>query len=384
MDASGLTEKIALMGPYQEYAMHPLNEALVCITSILSMLGSLFIILSYIAWKDIRTTSRKVLVWLSISDFLIALGNVSGTFFHSTTPLLKDYKCIAQSFVISSASISSFLWSVTLAVCLYMTIIKNQQSLFETFLPYFHVFNWSVGWVINAVAVSENKLGNTADEITAGWCWILHNHTIQGTGNHTNTEEKQKDTEKMWMLFDYKAIEIISYATILIIYLMLKFQLRREIRVRMSSQCKKPTKAGVLKIAKIADRKLILIPVIFILARMPGTVRFLLFLTNNTAVKPGPGSKALLSLQGIGDSSQGLLNCIFFCFLQKRVLQHFKEFILHYFCCHKLTRKKSHISTKDIANKGKNIDSYVDDSTLNTNAKSPLLDNSRLNRKYNE
>ena len=65
----------------------------------------------------------------------------------------------------------------------------------------------------------------------------------------------------------------------------------------MSSQCKKTTKAGVLKIAKIADRKLIFIPIMFILARIPGTVRFLLFLSNNTARKLGPGSKALLSLQ---------------------------------------------------------------------------------------
>ena len=227
MDTSEIIGKMAHMGPYQKYAMGPLNKTLVSITTILSMLGSLCIILSYIAWKDIRTTSRKVLVWLSISDFLIALGNISGTFFQSTIPLLKDYKCIAQSFVISTASISSFLWSVTLALCLYMTIIKNQQVLFESFLPYFHLFNWSVGLTINAVAVSENRLGNTADEITAGWCWILHNHT--SSSNQTNTEEQRKYTEKIWMLIDYKVIEIISYAAILIIYLMLKFQLKREV-----------------------------------------------------------------------------------------------------------------------------------------------------------
>ena len=226
MDTSEIVDKMAHMGPYQKYAMGPLNKTLVSITTILSMLGSLFIILSYIAWKDIRTTSRKVLVWLSISDFLIALGNISGTFFQSTTPLLHDYKCIAQSFVISTASISSFLWSVTLALCLYMTIIKNQQALFETFLPYFHLFNWSVGLTINAVAVSENKLGNTADEITAGWCWILHNHS-----SNANMEEKGTDSEKMWMLLDYKVIEIISYAAILMIYLMLKFQLSREVSI---------------------------------------------------------------------------------------------------------------------------------------------------------
>ena len=209
---------------YRQYAMGPLNATLVSITCILSMLGSLVIIISYIAWKDIRTVSRSILIWLSVCDFLIALGNMCGTFF---VPESIDYKCIAQSFIVSSALISSFLWSIALAACLYVTIVKSKFALFQSFIPLLHLLIWSIGLVINIVAVSEKKLGNSSDQITAGWCWIKHNKSA-------NSSKIEKDHELMWMILDYKGIEIIAYASIFFIFLMIKFRLRKEVR---SVQC---------------------------------------------------------------------------------------------------------------------------------------------------
>ena len=203
---------------YLDYAMGPLNETLVSITCILSMLGSLIIIGSYIAWRDIRTISRNILIWISCCDFLIALGNMCGTYFK---PQPNDYKCYAQSFIVSAALISSFLWSVTLATCLYMTIIKGKASLFQCFLPYLHIFNWSLGLVINIVALKMGSLGNSADQITAGWCWIKHNTT----SSKTNIPRR----ELLWMLLDYKIIEIVAYASIFFIFLLIKVQLKKEV-----------------------------------------------------------------------------------------------------------------------------------------------------------
>ena len=203
---------------YRQYAMGHTNETLVSITCILSMIGSSILMGSYIAWRDLRTTSRNILVWISLCDFIIALGNMCGTFF---IPTEKDYKCAAQSFLVSSALISSFLWSVTLATCLFMTIVKGKAALFKSFLPYLHIFNWSLGLVINIVALLEGWLGNSADKITAGWCWIKHNNS-QSSG-------EIPQGELLWMLLDYKAIEIIAYASILFIFLTIKLQLRREV-----------------------------------------------------------------------------------------------------------------------------------------------------------
>ena len=199
--------------------MGPLNEALVSITCIMSMVGSSILLGSYFAWKDVRTTSRKVLVWISVCDFLIALGNMCGTFFKPTSP---DYKCSVQSFIVSSALISSFLWSVTLAICLYMTIVKGKADLFQSFLPCLHIFNWTLGFVINIVAYVEKELGNSADQITAGWCWIKHNES----------DSKIPRSELLWMVLDYKGIEIIAYGSILFIFLMIKLELKKEVMNR--------------------------------------------------------------------------------------------------------------------------------------------------------
>lgn len=210
---------------YQNYAMGPLNQTLVSLTCIFSMLGSLFIVVSFIAWRDIRSISRRILIWISVCDFFIALGNMCGTFFK---PQNIDYPCIVQSFVVSTALISSFLWSVTLAACLYMTIVKNNFALFQSYTYLLHLFNWSVGLIINIMAAATGKLGNSADQITAGWCWIKHNRShfqISTSSKHSGVQKE----ELMWMILDYKGIEIISYASILIIFLMIKCSLSREV-----------------------------------------------------------------------------------------------------------------------------------------------------------
>ena len=55
-------------------------RAVVGVTCILSMAGALLIILSYILIKEIRTTTRKILLHLSIMDFVVAAGNGIGLF----------------------------------------------------------------------------------------------------------------------------------------------------------------------------------------------------------------------------------------------------------------------------------------------------------------
>ena len=205
---------------YRNYAMSDLNQALVTITCILSMLGSLTIIGTFVAWKDIRTITRQVLVCLSISDFLIVLGNICGTYFHPTTKLSEDHKCKVQSFVTTSASIVSCFWTTTLALYLYLTVVRGKQVLAQKLLPLFHVINWSVGPIINVIALSEEMLGNSSDEITAGWCWIYH-----------NPDNNHRKKEIIWMLFDGKLCELFAYSSILVLYLLIKMKIRKEVYI---------------------------------------------------------------------------------------------------------------------------------------------------------
>jgi len=324
------------------------------------MLGSSILVGSFFAWKDIRTTSRKVLVWISICDFVIALGNMCGTFFKPTS---VDYKCYVQSFIVSSALISSFLWSVTLAICLYMTIVKGRADLFQAFLPCLHIFNWTLGFVINIIALCEHWLGNSADQITAGWCWIKH--------NRSDTEIPQ--VELLWMVLDYKGIEIVAYGSILFIFLMIKLELKKEVKGRAPNSSQLSRRSTVIKAARRADQKLVMIPVLLILARLPGTIRFLIVAANRMPQRPKHWSLTLMYLQGIGDSAQGMLNCIFFCFLQKKVRQHLLDAFhqLHTYSCFKRKLESSQVQQDNMF------------SNTVTDSKTPLLGTSKLVPKYN-
>ncbi len=209
---------------YADYAMGPLNQSLVGVTSCLSMLGSIIIIASYISWKDIRTTSRTILLFLSFSDLFIAVGDIFGTFRSLDTKNPRDPICVAQSFLTNTASIMSFCWTATLALYLYLTIVKNRPTFGKKLLPWLHVFNWSIGPVINIIAVNQGMLGSSANELTGGWCWIYH-----------SGRPEDRNKEILWLLLDAKLIEFLVYGSILLLYILIKVKLHKEVCSRLTS-----------------------------------------------------------------------------------------------------------------------------------------------------
>ena len=218
---------------YVTWGQESINKSLVGTMCLLSMLGCVTIMASFAAWRDIRTTSRKILLFLSVSDFLIAASNLVGIFIETDSEQKKkDNKCIIQSFFTNSVSISSFLWTLTLAIYLYLAIVKNKQSLGKRLLPFFHITNWFLGPVINWVALSQNMLGHAAGPVGGGWCWIHHDKSLD-----TTTHYRISNKEMMWIILNAKMLEIIVYPTSFVLYALIKHNLHREVSfsVNMSS-----------------------------------------------------------------------------------------------------------------------------------------------------
>jgi len=313
--------------PYIEWAGTNLNKSLVGVMCCLSVLGSLTIFASYVSWKDIRTTSRKILLFLSISDFMIAASNLVGVLFPKNDNLSnpRNYYCVAQSFVTTSSSITSFMWTVTLAIYLYLAIVKSKQNLGRKLMPLFHIVNWLLGPIINAVALSKKRLGYATIPVSGGWCWIYHDPS-----KDTNTHYVLSDKEKFWIIIDGKGIEITVYTTICVIYGIIKYKLEKEVR-----QQQRFMDPEMCKLAKGADHKLILVPFLLVLGRSFGIIRFFIYMTSEPklVVRLYWWEKALLTLQGIGDSSQGFLNCVLFCFFNPKVYANIKGAFRYYVCC---------------------------------------------------
>lgn len=153
------------------------------VSSCLSMIGSALIILTYLLWRDIRTTARAIVVFLAIADFFTAAGYLFGAvvshlyYQNVIYPNLYNYFCEAQSFITTAFPISSFLWTIHLAVYLYIAIVNANPPLAKRLMILFHVTGWGIPLLICLPAVFTKNLGGSHERTSVNWCFIYFNNT---------------------------------------------------------------------------------------------------------------------------------------------------------------------------------------------------------------
>jgi G protein-coupled receptor 157 len=188
------------------------NAVLTTIAGSLSIFGTIFIVVTFIVWRDLRTNSRKILVYISIGDFLTALVNTSGVWGTTGTGNF----CKSQATLNIAAILSSFFWTVYLSLYLYLTLCIGMRSITEKrVMAAFHVTAWGIPLVVAVLAVSLGAVGTTKDTTSDGWCWI-------------STELNWKML-LFWMVFAGKGWEIISYVAISFFYIKVKLFLKQQV-----------------------------------------------------------------------------------------------------------------------------------------------------------
>ncbi|XP_069774503.1 G-protein coupled receptor 157 [Narcine bancroftii] len=272
------------------------DRVVIGISCLLSVLGSGLIIATHLRWPGLRTTARQLLVYLSVADLLSALAYSYG--------VLRDFQssswdCVLQGAVSTFANTSSFFWTVAIAVYLYLLVSRSEQSVADALVVWFHAISWLVPFVITMAAVSLQKIGYDASDVSVGWCWI----SIEAEDNI------------LWMLLTGKIWEFIAYITLPILYILIKKHIHRahealsEYRPILISSSSHHSRYS------IADHKLTIIPIVFIALRMWSTVRFILTLYNSAAVQ----NRILVVLHGIGNTCQGAANCFLFVICTRAV-----------------------------------------------------------------
>ncbi|XP_072552764.1 G-protein coupled receptor 157 isoform X1 [Salminus brasiliensis] len=282
------------------------EQVVILLSCVLSFLGSLLIICTYATWGDLRTTPRKLLVFLSVADLLSALSYFYGVLrvFTSNT---KD--CIAQGAISTFANTSSFFWTVAIAIYLYIFIVKSSQRLADSLVLYFHLISWGVPLAITVAALALQKIGYDASEVSVGWCWV----------------SIQQDDHVLWMLLTGKIWEFLAYVMLPILYILIKSHIHKAHAALSEYRPILATSPTSQSLSSMADRKLTLIPIIFIALRMWSTVRFLLMLTGS----PARQNPVLVMLHGIGNTFQGAANCIMFVLCTRPV----RARLLGVLCC---------------------------------------------------
>lgn len=125
-----------MMAGGNETVVYVSERVVVLFSCALSFLGSSLIILTYIIWSDLRTTPRKLLVYLSVSDWLSAVSYAFGVWkvFHK-----DSLDCVVQGAISTFANTSSFFWTVAIAVYLYVFIVRSSQRLADSLVLIFHL-----------------------------------------------------------------------------------------------------------------------------------------------------------------------------------------------------------------------------------------------------
>ncbi|XP_040049871.2 G-protein coupled receptor 157 [Gasterosteus aculeatus] len=284
------------MAAGNETVVYLSEQVLVLCSCALSCAGSSLIVLTYVAWSDLRTTPRRLLVFLSVSDWLSAVSYAFGVWRVFRTDSLD---CVVQGAVSTFANTSSFFWTVAIAVYLYVFIVRSSQRVADSLVLFFHLVSWGVPLAITVAAVCLNKIGYDASEVSVGWCWVsIH-----------------APDRVLWMLLTGKIWEFLAYLTLPVLYILIK----RHIYIAHAALSEyRPILANrplSNSFSSMADMKLTLIPIIFIVLRIWSTVRFILLLAGSAA-RLNP---VLVTLHGIGNTSQGAANCIMFVLLTRPI-----------------------------------------------------------------
>ncbi|XP_064350157.1 G-protein coupled receptor 157 isoform X1 [Camelus dromedarius] len=245
----------------------PSERAVVLLSCALSALGSGLLVATHALWPDLRSRARLLLFFLSLADLLSAASYFYG--------VLQDFEgsswdCVLQGAVSTFASTSSFFWTVAIALYLYLSIVRSMCGPeARRLLWVFHIVSWGVPLVITVIAVALKKIGYDASDVSVGWCWI----------------DLEAEDRVLWMLLTGKLWELLAYVTLPVLYLLIRKHIGRahaalsEYRpiISQAQQLQRQT--------SVADKKLVLIPLIFIFLRVWSTVRFILTLYGSPVVQ---------------------------------------------------------------------------------------------------
>ncbi|VDI64674.1 Hypothetical predicted protein [Mytilus galloprovincialis] len=143
---------------------------LTIIACTLSFLGSAFIFSAYCVVDSLRpeNETRRLLLYLTVSDLVVAIGNFIGTirfiiiydnkpfYANSGEELASDSVCVVQSFISATGSMWSFCWNTAIAIhlCVALVYCKNGTWSWKV-----KIFCHSVCWLLPRKYIDINRLG---------------------------------------------------------------------------------------------------------------------------------------------------------------------------------------------------------------------------------
>ena len=296
------------------------------ISSVSSIFGAIFIIGTYLVFKDLRTKARFVLLMIAFSDCINALAYI---FAFTNSAIDPDYSlcvvnksqfvlhsCAFQSGINLYATLASNCWTCVLG--LHITCLFFRRNYLENryIMGLAHIVCWVVTFCIAAPAYLLNFLGPGSQSVNVGWCFV---------SNYSNNESWKYVANHIIEEFAFaKFWEIVTVFILAVVYTV--------------SACKlcwfNYHKDRVWAFTQRHDFRLIWIPFVYFILRMGGHIRWAAEWSQASTFNSCPPFDIILAfLQIIGDTGQGWANAILYILFNQAMRRRIFE------CCYR-SRKK--------------------------------------------
>jgi hypothetical protein len=122
-----------------------------------SLIGSLFIVVIYLCYKDLHNITFRLIFYMSLSDILNGV-----TFFLPS----EGTTCYVQAVGNTIFPLSSVLWTSVIAFCLHRIVIKEDYELMR-FEKYYLLYAYGLPLLAVVPPAAAGAFG-----YAQGWCWI--------------------------------------------------------------------------------------------------------------------------------------------------------------------------------------------------------------------
>lgn len=199
----------------------PVPSYVAIVSSGFSCLGSILIVVTFFALKDMRSGAQKIITFLALADFVSAAGYIVGSanfLAHFNKTDTKDCQvfqdlCIAQATFTSWSSLVSFLWTAILAFYFYLIIVYRRVQVAARLMPLYHIVAWGAPLFIVIPLVATGHLGY-APYAASNWCFVKDTH-------YQNRGLKRDTTEIIIILFNGKLWEILTYVIVTVLFILI-------------------------------------------------------------------------------------------------------------------------------------------------------------------
>lgn len=149
------------------------------ISSCLSVFGSGFIMVTFIAIKRVRTFSFQIVFCLCLCDFLSSLAGLWGLHFDHSDLVHPTARCYVAAAFIQFFDIGTFCWVSIIAVNIWLSVAKKKNT--SNLFIWYHVSAWGTSFLLTLLPALIHSAGFGPSFGYAGggnWCWISDNEWL--------------------------------------------------------------------------------------------------------------------------------------------------------------------------------------------------------------